>query len=117
MNAPNPQMDSFRMHDEMGVPLRVSVCLGKENNIPVNLAAFACDAMFAGWTDDKVARTIAEACSDNGIVFKKDEFWTKIFQLWKLAGKKGNPECWKAMKEFIVDTPSRVGKKRSYEKG
>jgi hypothetical protein len=103
----NPQFDAFRMHDEQGFPLTYALSVGADMNTPVNIAAFACDAYTAGWSEDKVRRVLAEACVDNGIPFHWDIFKHSMAALWTAAGRPTYPEAFTIMKEFIMDAPLR----------
>lgn len=86
--------DAFRLHDELGFPLELSVDAGRANGVKVNLAAFACDALEAGWTKERIDATIQGARPD----FVAEDFWWRMAMLYTLSGKKGL----KAMKERIV---------------
>lgn len=98
----NPMLDAFRLHDEQGFPLTAALAAGKQVGIHVNLAAFACDALRAGWQEDKVRRTLEEACADNGELFSWEAFRGKLALLWKVAGGQPDPECWQGMKHVIA---------------
>lgn len=98
----NPIFDSFALHDQEGIPLTAHLMNAEKSGVVVNLATFACDALFAGWTLEKTLRTIAHACNDNGIPFDQAQFGHKINILWIATGRKPDPECWKGMKDFII---------------
>jgi len=103
-----PELDAFKMHDEQGFPLTASVAAAQQHGTRINLAAFACDALDAGWTQDKVRRTLEEACADNGLPFVWADFYDKLVTLCRVSGAPSAPNHWKAMKAFIVDTPNRL---------
>lgn len=94
-------LDAFRLHDQDGVPLEITMEVARTQGVGVNLAAFACDALFAGWTDDKVRRVIEHACNDNGLPFVWSEFYFKLASLWTVTGKQQIPTCWQTMKQHI----------------
>ncbi len=94
-------LDAFKLHDQEGFPLTCSIAAGQERGISVNVAAFACDALKAGWSDDKVYLLIAEARADNGLPFDRAAFREKLAELWALSGGAKAPECWDQMKRFL----------------
>lgn len=96
-------LDAFRLHDQDGVPLEITMEVARTQGVGVNLAAFACDALFAGWHDDKVRRVIEHACADNGVPFAWAEFKLKLAQLWTVTGKHPDPAMWTKMKEHLAD--------------
>lgn len=91
--------DAFRFHSEVGLPLEVQVDYAKINGMEVNLAAFACDALGAGWKEEKVRKILETARPD----LNWAEFRNKLAMLWALTGKLKDPEAWAAMKQRIVD--------------
>jgi len=93
--------NAFRLHSEQGLPLTVILHEAKARRIFINLAAFACDAFEAGWTEVRVRRTLEEACADNNIPFSWDEFYTRLAALWTLTG---NPHAWDKMKQKLIAT-------------
>ncbi len=96
--------DSFKIHDQEGVPLSVQWDMARASGHDINLAAFACDALHAGWTEDKIRKVICEAAPHvEWIVFMR-----KLKDLWMVAEVKPDPYCWQAMKKFIVDTQNRI---------
>ncbi len=101
MIAPHPVFDAFVYHDQEGLPIAFAMEAAAKLGHRVNLAAFACDAMAAGWTDEKLRQTLESACCDFGMPFNWDEFRGKLAQLWTLVGAQDEPECWRAMKLFI----------------
>ena len=97
----NHFFDAFKLHDQEGVPLTVSVGAARANGMEINLASFFCDAMQAGWTKERTLSIIAAACADNGGQFVELEFMQKVAQLWTLAGSLADPVCWSEMKKRI----------------
>ncbi len=55
----------FRMHDERGFSLTDSLIQCKERGLTPCISQFRSDAKSAGWTDDKIERTILEAQRDS----------------------------------------------------
>lgn len=108
MSNIDPTMDAFRHHDEQGLPLTVEIASANERGLKINLAAFACDALNALCPEDRVRRTLQEACADNGIPFNWTEFRLGMAALWTASGKPAGKDCFKIMKDFIVDTPNRM---------
>lgn len=57
----------FRLHDQEGVPLSMSIGHCVERGMRPALADFAADAYRAGWKPDSIVRTIISALADSGI--------------------------------------------------
>ena len=95
--------DAFRLHDQEGFTLDLSYDAAKINGVEVNLAAFACDALGAGWPEEKVEREITKVRPD--VVW--DDFRFRMASLWTVTGKLADPGCWAAMKQHIVDADKR----------
>ena len=91
--------DAFRFHSEVGLPLEIQVDYAKMNGMEVNLAAFACDALGAGWKEEKVKQILETARPD----INWPDFRAKLSMLWQASGALGDPEMWEAMKQRIVD--------------
>lgn len=107
----NPVMDAFTLHDQEGIPLTVSMSLAKERGLEINCAAFACDALAAGWSLDKIMATIGAARNDNNMPWYEGEFREKMSGLYMVSGGPSlGPSIFLAMKQFLVDAPKRVAK-------
>lgn len=90
--------DSFRMHDQDGLPLIIQWDLAQVHGTHINLAAFACDALLAGWKETKVELTLRDVVPD----LDWTEFKFKMAQLFTLAGKAPEPDCWRKMKRYLT---------------
>jgi len=100
-----PQLfDAFRLHDQEGFALDLSYDAAKASGVEVNLAAFACDALGAGWDNDKVKREVMKVRPD----INWDEFQFRMAALWTATGKLKDPDCWAVMKQHLVDTNKRA---------
>lgn len=84
MNGINPFLESFRLHDEQGVPLAVAVAHGGAR---VNVALFFFDALAAGWDPDTAIDTIRVARVDNGLPFDEREFGRHAAMAWVIGGR------------------------------
>jgi len=102
----NPTFDAFRLHDEQGLPLTVTLAHADKAGIFVNLAAFACDALYAAWPEERVRTTLQEACADNGRPFNWEDFRQRLATLWTETGMKPDPECWRTMKARLLENTS-----------
>lgn len=58
----------FRMHDEQGFSLGDSLIQCKRLGLTPCLRQFETDARCAGWSEDKIARTLKEAQMDSMLV-------------------------------------------------
>lgn len=99
--------DGFKLHDELGLPLTVTISEGRRLGFDINLAAFCCDAAAAGWTEHKIKCVLGEASNDNGIPFTWDSFREKIALLWTITGASPDPICWQEMKQYVMDALKR----------
>jgi hypothetical protein len=91
-------LHSFRLHDQDGVPLSLQQDMATAGGININYAAFACDALGAGWTEERVRKTIMDARADmDWSVFRQ-----RLAQLWAVTGGLPDPDCWSAMKGRIA---------------
>lgn len=101
----DPVLNAFMFHHQEGLPLAFSMNAAQSLGLRVNLAAFACDAFAAGWTDEKLRNVLETACCDAGHPFNWDEFSGKLAQLYALAVgdgiDAGHPECWAIMKDRL----------------
>lgn len=93
--------DSFRLHDQDGLPLSFQQDLCRTMGLEINYAAFACDALSAGWTEQRVEQVITEARPD--IEWK--EFRARLATLWTLCGSLPDPECWDVMAQRCGAAP------------
>ena len=57
----------FKMHDEQGFSLADSLIQSEKHDLIPCLKDFKVDALRAGWSMDKIDRTIEEALNDSGI--------------------------------------------------
>ena len=92
--------EAFRLHDEQGVSLELTYDMASASGFQVNLAAFACDALAAGWTEKRVESVIRTVKSD----LDWREFRARLAELWTLSGGLPDPECWPAMKRRLIST-------------
>lgn len=95
--------DAFRLHDENGLTLDIAHDMAKAMDVEINSAAFACDALGSGWNERKTQKIIRQVYPDIDWI----EFMKNLSILWTLAGSFPSPECWRLMKQFIVETPQR----------
>ena len=95
----DPVFDAFRLWDEMGFPVEETQRILKERGTGINPAAFACDALGAGWLEEKVERTLRAVSPD----LDWQEFRYRLAALWTVTGKLPDPECWSVMKRRVVD--------------
>ena len=98
----SPVFEAFRLYDQEGLPLSVLIEAARAAGLMVNLAAFTCDALVAGWTEDRVAQVVGTACRDNGLWFDWPAFRAKLASLWVLCGSLPDPECWSVMKQRLI---------------
>lgn len=107
MKSPPKQMnylfDAFKLHDQEGFPLECSVDYGRTCGTEVNMACFACDALAAGWPEEKVGKTIEGARPD----LNWTEMRNRLAALWTVTGKLPDPRCWPDMKKFVIDAQLR----------
>lgn len=77
----------FRMHDEQGVPLQVSLLLCMSSGVTPNLDKFFFDAVAAGWNPDSAYATIEGACRENDYPFDLGEFKERLAATWQRCGR------------------------------
>ncbi len=94
-------LDAFRLYDQEGLPLAVSISAAQDAGLRVNLTAFACDAFAAGWTDEKLRSVLEAACCDTEREFKWVDFEKKLAQLYTLSGGGDAPDCFRRMKDRL----------------
>lgn len=97
-------LDAFKLHDQEGIPFSIQHDMATASGAEINFAAFACDALGAGWTEEKVESVIKSARPD----IEWDEIRNRLALLWTVSGKLPDPEMWVAMKDYIVKTQERM---------
>lgn len=97
-------LDAFKLHDQEGIPLDMQHDMAKMRGAEINLAAFACDALGAGWPEKRVEQVIKSARPD----VDWTEFMHQLAALWTVSGKLPDPEMWVVMKDYIVTTRQRM---------
>lgn len=90
-------LDAFDLHNTHGFTLDVAMDAAATQGTSINLAAFACDALGAGWPIERVRATITSAAPH--VVWP--DFLHKLAQLHTLAGSPQDPEAWTKMKNLI----------------
>lgn len=75
------ELDLFKLHDEKGIPLSISLMVGAEYAVQ-GLARFFCKAMIGGWTPERAFTTIESACRDVEVAIDMADFKYKVALLW-----------------------------------
>lgn len=76
----------FKLHDERGVPLSISLMLLAERGEQGNVAEFFFDALLAGWTPEGALAVIEGARRDNDLPFDSTTFMANAAAVWTRCG-------------------------------